>query len=231
MTTDAHRRPVRSYVLRAGRMTVAQERALATLMPRYGLALAALAAPAQCFGRHAPLFLEIGIGNGDNIVAMAEHRPAADYLGCEVHRPGLGHTLNAIAERSLHNLRLVEHDAHAVLAALPAHVLDGVYLFFPDPWPKKRHHKRRLLNTEFLALLHTRLKPQGGFFFATDDADYAGSALELVSAAPDWLNIAGPSHYAPRPHLRILTRFELRAQYAGRAIRDIIAMPSSRRHD
>lgn len=227
MTTTGPLRPIRSYVLRAGRMTDAQDRALSSLLPRYALTLEQLAAPAQAFARRAPLHLEIGIGNGENLAAMAGRQPQADFIGCEVHRPGLGHVLNLIETRSLGNVRLVAVDVIDVLAALAPQSLDAAYMFFPDPWPKKRHHKRRLLNIELLAALATRIKPNGCFYFATDHAGYGEFAQTAVNLAPGWLNLAGPDARAPRPHQRIVTRFEARARAAGRPICELVAAYSA----
>ncbi|MEQ8662415.1 MAG: tRNA (guanosine(46)-N7)-methyltransferase TrmB [Gammaproteobacteria bacterium] len=216
-------RAVRSYVLRAGRMTPAQGRALATLLPRYGLDLAALGTPRQAFAQALPLHFEIGIGNGDNLLAMAAARPDRAFIGCEVHRPGLGHLLNRLDGHALDNLRVVEADAWQALAALPDASLAGAYMFFPDPWPKKRHHKRRLLRDDFLVLLAAKCAPQACFFFASDDADYAEQARETLARASGWRNLAGPRAWAPRPQRRIVTRFEARARRAGRAVYELVA--------
>ncbi|MEQ8231552.1 MAG: tRNA (guanosine(46)-N7)-methyltransferase TrmB [Gammaproteobacteria bacterium] len=221
--TRAVRRAVRSYVLRAGRMTAAQARALDTLMPRYGLTVRDLGTPRASFARPLPLHFEIGIGNGENLLAMAVARPDRAFIGCEVHRPGLGHLLNRLDTLGLDNLRVVEADAWQALAALPDASLAGAYMFFPDPWPKKRHHKRRLLSQEFLALLAGKCAPQACFFFASDDADYAEQARTTLAGAPAWLNLAGNAAWAPRPRRRIVTRFEARARRAGRAVYELVA--------
>lgn len=203
-------------------MTAAQERALAELLPNYLLGADDLAQPAQAFERHAALYLEIGIGNGDNLVAMAERHPEADFIGCEVHRPGLGHVLNLVRARGLRNVRVVDKDVRDLLTALRPASLDGVCMFFPDPWPKKRHHKRRLLNDTLLESLAGKLKSNGCFYFATDDADYGEAALATIDAAPAWQNLAGVKAIAPRPHWRIVTRFEARARAAGRPVCEVI---------
>ena len=227
MTTTGPQRPIRSYVLRTGRMTGAQDRALAGLLPRYALTREQMAAPARAFARHAPLHLEIGIGNGENLAAMAGRQPHVDFIGCEVHRPGLGHVLNLIEARSLPNVRLAPVDVNDVLAALAPHSLDAAYMFFPDPWPKKRHHKRRLLNIDLLAALAAKIKPSGCFYFATDHAEYGEFARTAVDLAPGWLNLAGPAAQAPRPHQRIVTRFEARARAAGRPVCELVAAYSA----
>ena len=215
----AQPRAIRSYVLRAGRMTPAQQRALEAAWPRYGAVPDDLGDPVALFGRRAPLYLEIGIGNGDNLVAAAARERHANHLGCEVHRPGLGHALLQIERLALDNVRLLGADANDVLDALPAASLDGAAMYFPDPWPKKRHHKRRLLATPFLAA------PSACFWFATDDADYARQAAELIDGAPGWRNLCGARAWAPRPHRRIVTRFEARARRAGHVVYELLAAP------
>jgi tRNA (guanine-N7-)-methyltransferase len=218
MASDKHPRSIRSYVIRQGRMTSAQSRALNELMPCYGLDTSQLNDPDLAFGQRAPLALEIGIGNGDNLLAMATRSPATHYLGCEVHRPGLGHALLGLGAGQLTNVRLLDADAHDVLRALPRASLDCVYMFFPDPWPKKRHHKRRLLNAELLELLAEKLKPSASFHFASDDHDYALAVLETCSASRRWRNLAGVQSWAPRLKRRVITRFEKRALTAQRPI-------------
>jgi tRNA (guanine-N7-)-methyltransferase len=227
MTTAGPLRPIRSYVLRAGRMTAAQDRVLSSLLPRYALTLDQLTAPAHAFARRAPLHLEIGIGNGENLAAMAGRLAYADFIGCEVHRPGLGHVLNLIEARSLSNVRLAPIDVHDTLGALAPQCLDAAYMFFPDPWPKKRHHKRRLLSVELLTALAAKLKPNGCFYFATDHAEYGDFARAVLNLAPGWLNLAGPDARAPRPHQRIATLFNSRARAAGRPICELVAAYST----
>ncbi len=213
---------MRSFVIRAGRMTAAQQRALDLLLPRYRVSCAALGADvAQVFPRGAPLHLEIGSGNGDNALALAARYPALDVLASEVHPPGVGHTVHEAARRGLANLRVYDGDALELLAALPPTTLDAVYIFFPDPWPKKRHHKRRLVQGELLDLLATRLKRHGRIRFATDDVDYALQVRTTLAGDARWLNLAGVEAWAPRPRDRVLTRFEQRAVRDGRAVFDL----------
>lgn len=225
MASPAPRRSVRSFVIRAGRMTEAQQRALDELLPRYRLSLEALREDcAAVVRRGAPLYLEIGSGNGDNALALAARLPAVDVLASEVHPPGIGHTVHEAARRDLQNLRIFDGDALELLAALPPACLDAVFIFFPDPWPKKRHHKRRLVQGELLNLLATRLKRHARARFASDDADYAMQVRDELAGDARWLNIAGAGAWAPRPHERIVTRFERRAMRDGRPVFDLCWM-------
>ncbi|MCC6706413.1 MAG: tRNA (guanosine(46)-N7)-methyltransferase TrmB [Gammaproteobacteria bacterium] len=225
MSQAAPRRSVRSFVIRAGRMTEAQQRALDDLLPRYRVDSAALREdfPAV-FPRQAPLYLEIGSGNGDNALALAARLPDIDILASEVHPPGVGHTVHESARLALANLRIFDGDALELLAALPPASLDAVFIFFPDPWPKKRHHKRRLVQGELLNLLATRLKRHGRARFASDDADYALQVRDALSADRRWFNVAGAGAWAPRPNERILTRFEQRAIRDGRPVFELCWM-------
>lgn len=212
------RRAVRSYVIRAGRLTPAQGRALEALLPRYGIVAAAV--PAH---RQRPLHLEIGIGNGEQLVALAARHPGHEFIGCEVHPPGLGHALLRLEAAGLTNLRLHAGDAVDFLDALPAAVLDSVAVFFPDPWPKTRHHKRRLVGPPLLSALQRALKRGGRFYFASDDEDYAARVRTLLSAGMTWCNLAGHGRFAPRPCWRLETRFEQRAGGAGATVWDLAA--------
>ena len=222
-------RKIYSFVIRKGRITRGQSAALTELWPTYGVALENLRTdPAQAFARPAPLHLEIGIGDGENLVAMAGTSPNENYLGCEVHRPGLGHTLLRLREECLDNVRLVETDAVELLATMAPKSLDSIYIFFPDPWPKKRHHKRRLLQAPVLNLLADGLKRSGRLYFATDDAGYAESVLDVIERSSQWLNLAGSGCFALRPRCRLVTRFEQRAKDRDRRIYEIaIANASS----
>ena len=219
-------RRIRSFVLRAGRITVAQQRALEALWPRYGLEPPSpSAAPLDLdavFGRRAPRSLEIGFGNGDNLLALAAAHPERDFIGVEVHRAGVGHLLLGAEAAGLANLRVICHDAVEVLehAIAPA-ALDEVLILFPDPWHKKRHHKRRLVQPAFVALLASRLAPGGRLQLATDWEPYAQQMLEVVGASADFVNLAGASGYMPRPAWRALTRFERRGQRLGHGVRDL----------
>lgn len=224
MPTDTLQPHIRSFVRREGRLTPAQRRALEELWPRFGLDFtAAPIEPARLFGRAAPLTLEIGFGNGEALIALAETRPDRDFLGIEVHRPGVGRVLNALAERSLGNVRVITHDAVEVVEAmLPPAGVEQVLIYFPDPWPKKRHHKRRLIRPPFVAVL-ARVMPTGGRLeLATDWENYAETMLETLEAAPQFVNLAGPGRFAQRPAYRPLTRFERRGTRLGHTVRDLL---------
>ncbi|HQU17273.1 MAG: tRNA (guanosine(46)-N7)-methyltransferase TrmB [Gammaproteobacteria bacterium] len=223
-TDSPHRRTVRSFVRRQGRITHAQRRALETLWVRYGVEpqAAAVLDLDRVFGRCAPRVLEIGFGNGDALLALAERHPETDFLGIEVHRPGIGHLFLGLEARGLGNVRVLCADAREVLEQhLGDGVLDQVCLFFPDPWVKKRHHKRRLVQVDFAELVRRRLKPGGRLDMATDWGDYAGHMMEVMGAAPGFRNLAGPDAYAPRPDFRPPTRFEQRGQRLGHRVWDL----------
>ena len=216
-------RRIRSFVLRAGRITAAQQRALDELWPRYGLDLPGRPfALDAVFGRHAPRSLEIGFGNGDNLLGLAKAHPERDFIGVEVHRAGVGHLLLEAAAAGLSNLRVICHDAVEVLeqGIAPA-ALDEVLILFPDPWHKKRHHKRRLVQPGFIDLLASRLAPGGRLQLATDWEPYAQQMLEVVGASADFVNLAGAAGYVPRPDWRALTRFERRGQRLGHGVWDL----------
>jgi len=215
-------RPIRSFVLRQSRVSPAQRRACETLLPRYGVPYRTAALDlGALFGRSAPKILEIGYGMGETTAAIAEAHPENDYLGIEVHTPGVGNLLQLIAARNLPNIRVVQHDAVEVLAHMIApDTLDAAHIFFPDPWPKKRHHKRRLLQPPFVALLASRLKSGAYLHVATDWEDYAAQILEVLAAEPALVNTA--EGYAARPEYRPLTKFEQRGLKLGHAVRDII---------
>ena len=216
------KRPLRSYVLRQGRISSAQQRARDTLLPRYGVAATPeLIDLETLFGRAAPKILEIGFGMGETTAAIAAAYPDQDYLGIEVHTPGVGSLLKQINERGLTNVRIIQHDAVDVLTRRVAPAsLDGVHVFFPDPWPKKRHHKRRLLQAPFVALLASRLKPGGYVHAATDWHEYAEDILATFSAEPQLVNTTGG--FAQRPAYRPLTKFEQRGLRLGHGIWDIV---------
>jgi tRNA (guanine-N7-)-methyltransferase len=215
-------RPIRSYVLRQGRITRAQERAYAELMPRFGVPFARGALDLDAaFGRAAPKILEIGFGMGETTATVAAENPDKDYLGIEVHTPGVGALLYRIEQLGLANVRVVQHDAVEVVAHMLAPAtLSGAHVFFPDPWPKKRHHKRRLMRAPFVALLASRLKPGGYLHVATDWQEYAEHVLAVLSAEPLLANTA--AGYAARPSHRPVTKFERRGQRLGHGVWDIV---------
>ncbi len=218
----AQHRPIRSYVLRQGRVTAAQRRACESLLPRFGIPFSASALDLdQPFGRKAPRFLEIGFGMGETTARIAAAHPENDYLGIEVHTPGVGSLLKRIDEVGLTNVRVIQHDAVEVLAHMLAPAtLDGAHIFFPDPWPKKRHHKRRLIQAPFVALLASRLKPGAYLHVATDWFDYAEQILAVLAAEPLLANTA--PGFAPRPDYRPQTKFESRGLKLGHGVWDII---------
>lgn len=228
----AHPKTIRSFVLRAGRTTTGQAKALQTLGPRYLLPYAPAPLDADAaFGRHAPLVLEIGFGMGEATAHIARVRPDDNFLCCEVHEPGVGALLKRIGEQGIRNIRILQHDAVEVLThMLPEGSLDGVHIFFPDPWHKKRHHKRRLIQPPFVALLASRLKPGGYVHCATDWQPYAEQMLAMLSAAPQLVNTSTDpalGGYAPRPDYRPLTKFEQRGLRLGHGVWDLVFV---RRH-
>jgi tRNA (guanine-N7-)-methyltransferase len=212
-------RTIRSFVLRAGRITVAQQQALEKLWPRYGIKPAdEIIEPAALFERKAPVIFEIGFGNGESLATMAEQNPGHDFIGIEVHRPGIGHLLQLIDARQLHNLRLICEDAVDVLAHnIPDASLSGINLFFPDPWPKKRHHKRRIVQLEFVELMARKLKPGGLFHFATDWLDYMEHVMATLSAAK-FFEPVETNQALPRP----ATKFQRRGQKLGHGVWDLV---------
>jgi tRNA (guanine-N7-)-methyltransferase len=221
-STSKPPRPIRSFVRREGYMTPAQQRALEQLWPRYGIELGdGVLDPAVVFGRPAPVIMEIGFGNGEALAAMAAAHPENDYLGVEVHRPGVGHLLRGLLAQNLSNVRVVCADANDVLSRLADASLAAVYLFFPDPWPKKRHHKRRLVQPVFVETVRRKLALGGTLCLATDWDDYARQMLEVLSQIAGFENDAGPGQFADRTASRPLTKFERRGHRLGHEVRDL----------
>ncbi|MBS0417287.1 MAG: tRNA (guanosine(46)-N7)-methyltransferase TrmB [Proteobacteria bacterium] len=223
MAEIEHPRSIRSFVMRGGRITAAQQRALELLWPRFGIAFEPVPLDlAAAFGRPAPVTLEIGFGNGDNLAAQAAAHPDRNYLGVEVHRPGVGHLMLSLAERQLCNAKVICHDAVEVLTHQVApQTLAEVLILFPDPWPKKRHHKRRLVQGPFVELVADRLQAGGVLRFASDWQPYADAVLELLNANPRLHNIAPDGRFIPRPGERNPTRFERRGERLGHDVWDI----------
>jgi len=213
----------RVYIRRQGRTTRAQARALATLLDRYQLPVTdTLVDWTTAFGRAAPLLLEIGFGMGHALIDGAERHPDWNCVGVEVYRPGIGALLNAISAAQLTNIRLIEGDARHVLAKMVgAQQLHRLIVFFPDPWPKSKHHKRRLVNDEFAALAASRLADDGRLLIATDWAHYAAAMLAVLDAEPTLSNVCGPGRFAERAVERPTTRFEARGAGLGHAVWDL----------
>ena len=228
MSIDANKkttlRRIRSFVRREGRLTKGQQRALAELLPQYGIRLEQGELDLDTlFGRRTSRVLEIGFGNGASLAEMASHHPEKDYLGIEVHRPGVGNLLLQIEKQGLTNIRVSNDDAVEVLEQqIPDSSLDAVYLFFPDPWHKKKHHKRRIVQPAFVQLLRRKLKLDGIFHMATDWENYAEHMLAVMTKAEGFTNLAGEDNYSARPEYRPLTKFEQRGQRLGHGVWDLI---------
>ncbi len=219
----AEHRPIRSFVVRSGRLTPSQQQALDDWWPLYGLDDSrAVLDPEAVFGRQAPLVLEIGFGMGDSLATQAEAQPERNFIGIEVHPPGVGKLLREIHQRELKNLRIYCHDAVEILQhCISDASLDTVQIFFPDPWHKKRHHKRRIIQPAFVEQLCRKLKPGGKLHLATDWANYAGHMMEVLSANNALRNTAGPGAWASdtgRPE----TKFERRGRGKGHGVWDLV---------
>jgi tRNA (guanine-N7-)-methyltransferase len=210
-------RPIRSFVRREGRMTHAQRSALEQLWPSYGVDLEAGKLNLEAlFNREAPRILELGFGNGESLIQQAQVTPGTDFLGVEVYRPGIGHLLLGLEAERLTNVRLICEDAQIVLHHLPDQGVDGVQIFFPDPWPKKRHHKRRLIQLPFVAQLEGKIKPGGWLHLATDCQDYAQHMLAVLSACPRFRYQSAETR-GRRPR----TKFERRGERLGHSAWDL----------
>lgn len=222
MFYDPAERRIRSFVTRAGRLSAAQARALDTLGPRFCIPYSKnLLDFDQAFGRHAPTIFEIGFGMGGTTAHIAAHMPEKNFIGVEVHTPGVGSLLKLIGEQGLSNLRLIQHDAVEVLThMIPAASLAGVHVFFPDPWHKARHNKRRLIQPPFVSLLASRIAPGGYLHCATDWQEYAEQMLAVLGAEPALRNTG--DGYAPRPDYRPVTKFEHRGVKLGHGVWDLV---------
>lgn len=234
MTLDALTRvrdpfpSVRSYVCRDGRLTRAQSDALNRLWSRYGLATAGLLDFDALFGRRSERILEVGFGDGEHLLARARSEPQSDFIGIDVYRPGAGRLLREAEMANLSNLRVLIGDAvYALRHQMPEAFLDEAVLYFPDPWPKKRHHKRRLVQPDFVQLIARALKPGGVWRLATDWADYALSIREILNSTPEFKSLGGPDGCVERPSTRPLTRFERRGKRLGHTVFDFAYL---RRH-
>lgn len=221
-TTDLKNRHIRSFVLRQGHLSPAQQRAVDTLMPKYGIPYEnKILDLDQAFGRSAPKILEIGFGMGDSTATIAQAHPENDYLCLEVHTPGVGNLLKLIDAQQIANIRIVQHDAVEVLRDMIADAsLDGMHIFFPDPWHKARHNKRRLIQSPFIAKLVQKIKPGGYIHAATDWQDYAEQILRVFGEEILLENTA--TDYAPRPEYRPLTKFEKRGINLGHGVWDLV---------
>jgi tRNA (guanine-N7-)-methyltransferase len=214
-------RPIRSFVLRQGRMSPAQQRAREELYPRYGVTPSAPFDSSALFGNNRPVVLEIGFGMGETTAAIASSHPAVNFLGVEMHWPGVGALLRHIESQQLGNIRVLRHDAVDVVATMIHDAsLAGIHVYFPDPWPKKRHHKRRLLKPPFVHALALRLAPGGYLHVATDWQPYAEEILATLAAEPLLVNTT--DGFAPRPAWRPLTKFERRGLERGHAVFDLL---------
>lgn len=217
------RRPVRSYVRREGRLTTAQKRALEKFLPLYAFPESEAAVDfAAIFGRRAPTTLEIGFGNGDALADLAAAHPERNYIGVEVHRPGVGHLLMRLARAGIENVRVADRDGTQVLRnEIPDDSLDEILVYFPDPWPKKRHHKRRLIQSEFALMISAKLAVGGRLELATDWAEYAEQMRGILNGTPGLVSLNEEGGFPARPAWRPETRYEIRGRREGREIFDL----------
>lgn len=219
-----HMRTVRSFVKRAGRTTEGQEKALEEVWPVMGLEIKS--GPVnftEVFGREAPVVLEIGFGMGDSLLEMASREPSKNFVGIEVHSPGVGRLLSNANEEGLTNIRVYAEDAVEVFKqCVPDNSLDTLQLFFPDPWHKKRHHKRRIVQPDFAQSIRKKLKVGGYFHMATDWENYAEHMMEVMSAAEGYKNKMGDGQYSPQPEWRPVTKFQRRGEKLGHGIWDLM---------
>lgn len=224
-TVDENKkRRIKSFVIRAGRMTEAQQRGYNDLWSIYGLELSSgLIDPQEVFGNNAPIVVEIGFGMGDSLAEMARDAPELNFIGIEVHRPGVGRLLHLAEEYELSNLKVYCDDAIEVLKqCVPDQSIARLQLFFPDPWHKRRHNKRRIVRTEFMALVRQKLEAGCVFHAATDWQPYAEYIVKLMAAVPGYKNQAGDAHYSTKPAYRPETKFERRGERLGHGVWDLL---------
>ncbi|WP_290697358.1 tRNA (guanosine(46)-N7)-methyltransferase TrmB [Amphritea sp.] len=221
---EKYMRTVKSFVLRAGRMTEGQQKAMDRAWPEMGLELSQGKLDlAEVFGREAPVVLEIGFGMGDSLIEMAKDQPEKNYIGIEVHRPGVGRLLRNVEKEGLSNIRVFCDDAIEVLAqCIPDGSLSTLQLFFPDPWHKKKHKKRRIVQAEFAETIRKKLKVGGHFHMATDWENYAEHMMEVMSVAPGYRNVAGDQAFSPQPEWRPVTKFQKRGERLGHGVWDLM---------
>ena len=224
MIDDAKKRTIRSFVLRAGRMTEAQDKAYQTLWDEYGLVCQHQRLDfRETFGRDAPVLFEIGFGMGDSLLSQALNEPGRDFVGVEVHKPGVGRLMNEAKKAGITNLRVICEDAVDVVSdGLGPQSLEGVQIYFPDPWHKKRHHKRRLVQLKFINLLAHRVRLGGFCHLATDWAPYAEWMVEMFSQTAAWHNTSENGDFVPRPARRPITKFETRGERLGHEVFDLV---------
>ena len=219
-------RPIRSYVLRQGRSSKSQQQARNLYWPQFGLDLSDYAKPInweQVFHRQATRVLEIGFGMGDSLIALANQNPQWDFIGIEVHPPGVGRCLVQAKLHELTNLKIFQEDAILVLEnVIPDASLDKVLLYFPDPWPKTKHHKRRIVQSNFVNLVAQKLKQKGNFHLATDWQEYADHMLAILEDCPAYENAFGKANFAPTQYMRPVTKFETRGKKLGHGIWDLV---------
>lgn len=219
-----HLRTIRSFVMRAGRTTLGQEKALEEVWPKLGLSVeGGMLDLATVFGRESDVVLEIGFGMGDSLIAMAQAAPEQDFIGIEVHRPGVGRLLSRADELGLTNIRVFSEDAIEVLAqCIPDNALTTLQLFFPDPWHKKKHHKRRIVQSDFAQNIRQKLKMGGCFHMATDWENYAEHMMDVMESEEGYQNRAGERVFSPQPETRPVTKFQRRGEKLGHGVWDLI---------